>query len=124
MRISAIVIMFLMIVSCGGDLNSNVVEPDNLLSREQMVKLLVDVQLIEAVSTRGLFNAQDSITGEVKGYTRVFRKYNITKVDFEQNLKYYYDFTDQSEELYGEVLSELIKMEVKLNNEEKKVTTD
>ena len=117
MRLGLIICLIVSLSSCGSKDAFNEAEtPENLITRAKLVNLLLDVQLLEGAKAKNYISKQDSMIEIKENYAAIFKKHGVTKKDFEQNLLYYYDFTGQMEEIYGEVLSELMKMEAELKS--------
>ncbi|PCH98103.1 MAG: hypothetical protein COB85_02205 [Bacteroidetes bacterium] len=105
-------ILFLAITSitCTNDGDLEMV-PDGYLSKQQMVELLVDIQLIEGgIIIRKMDHKKfgDDINAY---YQETFKKHGLTKESFELNLKYYTDNPEKLEVVYEEVLNELSKLQ-------------
>ena len=84
-RLKIIVLAFLL-YSCK---DQKVVIPDNVLSQDQMVEVIKDIQLLEAVhKDMGLFGMQKKHVTDTS-YVIVFNKYNIKPSDFDSSYHFY-----------------------------------
>lgn len=105
-------ILFLMIVtaSCSEEVVVETI-PADVLSKQAMVELLVDIQLIEGgIIIRKLKGKE--FDKEINVYYQIaFKKHGLTKKTFEYNMRYYTDHLEKLEEIYDEVINELSKLQ-------------
>lgn len=118
MRVVLALILMAFFIACSPEQVNRVSKPENLLTKEVMIQLLTETQLIEAERAKNYLSSKDSLKEIKEAYGALFTKYDITQKDFEENLLYYYDFSDQMEEMLGESLNELTKMETELSSKE------
>ncbi len=78
----------LLLVSCGGN-KSKTEMPSKLLSEQEMISLLTDLQIIEADLTLRKTNQQDINGLPQQFYDQLFEHYGITDSIFSENLRYY-----------------------------------
>ena len=77
----------------------------NIISKQDMIQILVDVELTEsAISLEQLRNKNIDIYSNYY-YKEVFKKYHITKQQFEESLKYYSKSNDDLNEMYVQVIN-------------------
>lgn len=82
-------------------------KPDNLISRNTMVKILADCYVIESIVS---FNPADTLNRyqSTKAYYKeLFNRYQITREQFNTSLQYYMGDEDQSSKILSEA-SELV----------------
>ncbi|CAN5433471.1 hypothetical protein BH09BAC1_BH09BAC1_24710 [soil metagenome] len=85
--------------------------PSNMLSEEQMVKVLVDLHLAEA-RTELLYLPQDSIRPLLETrYTEIFAEHNIDTAAFNQSFAYYERNPERMDSLYQKVIDDLVERE-------------
>ncbi len=105
-----ILILVILCVSCSDE---EVVEtmPDDVLSQQEMVELLVDIQLIEGgIIIRKL--DENKFGEEINAYYQnTFKKHGLSKKTFEYNMKYYSDHLEKLEIIYEEVINELSRLQ-------------
>ncbi|MEI7980527.1 MAG: DUF4296 domain-containing protein [Bacteroidota bacterium] len=91
------------------------VPSDSLISREKMVRLLVDIHIIEAalVVKRSDGGEQDDLS--VQYYKAVFRKYGISRYRYDQNMKFYRQDPEEFGKMYEEVVSNLTSRQENYN---------
>ncbi len=99
-------ILFLMIFfSCT---KKPVTIPETVLSREEMVSVLVDIHLAQALAGVNQFN--DSAHYSLSDYSSsVFSRHHITREKYIQSLEFYTDHPELLDEMYTEVINELSK---------------
>ena len=82
-----VLLAFLTITACGP--RETVKKPEVFLTEEQMVDVLSDSYLVEAMLNRRR-GAGENITGLQRAYyAKIFEHYGITDSIFEQNITYY-----------------------------------
>ncbi len=102
--------LLLCLVSCYNVNEREVVVPDKLLSKSEMVSVLTDVQLVEA----GLsINENRRLEMELKPeyYRLVLDTHNITLKQLKENINYYQSTPKVMEDIYDEVLANLSKLQ-------------
>ena len=92
--------------------------PDVLLTKDQLVEVLTEIQLVEAgfsISESRIFEKKR----KPKFYDKILNKYGITLVQLRTNVNYYQATPKVMEEIYESVLANLsrIQSEVLLENE-------
>ncbi len=114
MRINGVlIILTILLISC----NQKKEELPNILSREQMVNILTDIQILEANLS---FKKKSTIKSEQltkKYYESVFLKYNISREEFEESLFYYENNIEELDAIYSDVITNLNKMQTEVNSE-------
>lgn len=98
----------LLTVSCG-EAEKQVAIPKNILPKDKMTQVLVDVHLAEAeASFRTL---PDSTSKEPVNLQKTFSKNSITKQQFDESMTFYIDHPELLDSVYVQVLNELSKMQ-------------
>lgn len=112
MRSSTLLFLFvILIVSCD---NKKQEEP-NILSRDQIVDILTDIQLIEAKLSFEKKSPPNLNEISEKYYESVFLKYDISKEEFEKSLNYYKQNIEELNNIYSEVITKLNKIQSQIN---------
>lgn len=94
-------------------------KPDKLVSRDDMIEMLTDIHLAEAV-----FQAKRYTTEELSRYTEsdfyysVLKKHDVADSTFEQSLIYYSRKPKEFEKIYTRVVNRLTQMQQKLEEKE------
>jgi len=102
---------------------SEVEKPEKLFSEEQMVDMIYDLTILEAIKNN---NPSFLENKSIDPYTYIYTKYKIDSLQFVQNNKYYASDVKEYAKIYEKVFSriELNKSEVDtlLKKESKKNT--
>lgn len=99
-------------------------KPDQVLDENEMVDVLVDVHLAEAVLTR-IRGKGENVEGLTDAYyQKVFEKHEINKKIFDTSMYYYQQNLGEMDEIYEQVITELNKMEREREQEQKKKSVD
>ena len=105
-----ILIGFLLIASGCKD-NSKTDEPENLIPRDTMVQVLMDIHLIEASIKLNNERKLNKEEYTFYYYQYLFEKYDITKEVFDSSLIYYQHNIERFDTIYIDVISELNRLE-------------
>ena len=114
-------IILLLLSACYNINESNTPIPENFFNKEKMVDVLMDIQIIEGTLIYNRVNNKDGKELKEEYYNQVFLEYNITALDFKQNMDYYTSKPKLMEEVLDNVLENLnerqAKLEQKIANE-------
>ena len=91
-------LLFLLVISCfffSCSSEKKKQAPEVLLSEEQMVDVVTDVQIMEATISYKKNTNQKTAYLKTVGYDTLFSHYGITDSIFEENMKYYNDVEPQ-----------------------------
>ncbi|MBC8319138.1 MAG: DUF4296 domain-containing protein [Bacteroidetes bacterium] len=109
----------LLLSSCYNINKREVVKPEILLSKSQLVEILTEVQITEAgfIINNNRYKANEL---KPKYYDRILHQYGITLQQLKDNIDYYHDYPEDMEEIYELVLANLsiIQSEVLAEKEE------
>lgn len=94
----------------------HVEQPNNLLSEEKMIEVIVDVQLAETIVKLRL-NQKDSIAPEMF-YQSVYDKHDITGEVFNENLKFYAQQPEKLETFYTEAINQLSEKQAQIQGKQ------
>ncbi len=96
-------LMTSLLISCGNRKNE-VISPSVLLSEQQMVDVMIDIQIIEnAINHRNGRNVKTTNL-KTKGYDALFYHYGITDSIFMENLDYYNDNPEMMKRVMDSVI--------------------
>jgi hypothetical protein len=118
-RFSLIILLFVLVTACGGHKDKGFI-PDRLLTEQEMIDLMTDVQIIEGDITYQKTRERelsDSIKIEPKDYVKLseeyydqlFEHYGITDSIFRQNIRYYTEQPALLEKIMDSVVKRLTK---------------
>lgn len=85
--------------------------PPNLIASDSLVKILVDVHLIEASLKTKHTKKPDNERFTNIYYDQLFKKYGITREQLNQSLDYYQRHAETFDKIYEQVITELSKLE-------------
>ncbi|MBP6976863.1 MAG: DUF4296 domain-containing protein [Bacteroidales bacterium] len=107
------VLLLYLISGCrtGGSRSEIAAAPDDLIAADSMVKILVDVHLIESSLKTIHTKKQDNEHFTDRYYTTLFEKHHITRQQFLRSMDYYERNAGQLEKIYENVIIELSKLE-------------
>lgn len=83
-----------------------VAQPDDLISEEQMVDILYDLHVINAIKSSGIKYGNQ---GDITAATYIYKKYDIDSLQFAQSDRYYATDINEYESMYQEVTQRLQK---------------
>ncbi len=95
-------------------------QPKDLIAKDKMIDVLVDVHLAEASTEIRSITPQliDHITAE--RYQMVFDKYKITLDQFVDSYNYYLEHTGVLDEIYVEVVNRLSALDGRISSRQRK----
>jgi hypothetical protein len=100
----------LLICSC----NSNPIEkPENLLTKNQMVDILYDLYVLNAISTSDYMYFRDR---NIIPSRYIYKKYNIDSLQFATSDKYYASDLEEYEKIYERVTERLQSNKVEVDS--------
>lgn len=110
-RIVFFVFIITFLFACGSGTEHAPV-PENILPKEKMVEIMVEVNLAEAALN--LQYVSDNKVSNSKEYEEVFKRKNISRVQYDESLEYYTQYPELLTAMYDEVLNELSKMQAEV----------
>ncbi len=82
--------------------------PGDVLSKEEIVPILVDIHLAQAA--RSVNQASDSARYTIADYTAyILKSHHVSKEKYESSISFYTEHPELLELVYGEVITELSK---------------
>lgn len=103
----------LTITSCKNEnsLILNIDKPDDLLSEDSLINVLVDIHMADAIISQSTFVNEEKKTFTYSAYGNIFKKHNISKTRFETSLGYYSASPDELHKIYEKVLAKMSELE-------------
>ena len=93
-------------------------EPENLIHRDTIVLILADVEIAEAaLRHKQNFGHEIGDQNEVYFLT-IFKKYNITKAQYDSSMAYYKSDIESLNLIYEDVITRLSLMQTEANMKE------
>ena len=111
------IFLSLLLVSCIKEENKGHIEeikqsaPVSIINKETFVSIMVDMHLLEGANSLNLVESNKARVNQVVYQELVYKKYGVTKVIFNANLKYYTSDYKQSHEIYERVINELSRLQ-------------
>ena len=119
-RLSIIILCFVLATACGH--KDKGFKPDRLLTEEEMITIMVDVQIIEAEinyqkqqererdpNDTTAITPKDYLKMSREYYNQLFEHYGITDSILEQNMRYYTEHPEVLERIMDSTMQRLIK---------------
>lgn len=92
--------------------------PDDLIPRDEMINIVVDLRLMDAVlSTKQKAKAKDAENTKYYLHNSILEKYGITRDRFERSHAYYQQDLKILDDIYAEAITRLSKMKSELEKE-------
>ena len=89
--------------------------PSNVISKDKMIAVLVDIHLAEASADNRLLNLDQLNAAMAIRYDSLFKKHDITFDQFKASYDYYLAHADVLSEIYAEVVTELSTRDSRVN---------
>lgn len=105
------VILFILlftIISCDEPV---VPKPENLIKKNQMIEILVDIHLAEATYNKVRYDSTMKDMTSAHFYYSILEKYQVPDSVFEQSFVFYASVPKDFEKMYREVMNELSRIE-------------
>jgi len=85
-------------------------EPENLIPEDKFIEMIVDIHIADAVLSNEQMHDVNLADTTKSYYNFVFNKHQVSRYDFNENMKYYTAQTARFEKMYASVID---KLEVK-----------
>ncbi len=116
------IVLFIAVVlfqnSCVSDKQQ--IKPDNLISHETLIPMLVDIHIADAMLLKGHIKMKADTSRKISMYNSIFMKYKVTRKQFDESIAYYTGNPLEMEIIYDKVLEEFSKKESEVEKELKK----
>lgn len=113
--------MFFLLIFIFGCAPSNpddeVAIPDDILGKEKMIDILVDLQLVEGTLILKRSIGKAYLPYKEFYFNHVFEKHQVSREKFEESLDFYKDHLYLLNEIYGEVINKLKEMKKELDRQ-------
>ncbi len=120
-RVLIIFIIFSSLIiqsGCTEKVRKKQLPPDNLIPREEMVDIIVDMHLYDAI----IWKEQKTKTRKIQYekfflYESILEKYHISREQFESSMGYYQSDLEVLDEIYADVITKLSIMKSEMEKE-------
>ena len=89
--------------------------PNGIIENKKMVAVLTDVHLVDAYISLIPYNDSVLKQQSSKYYEAIYKKYNISRLDFDKSVKYYSQQPKVLDSMYSQVSANLSKKEKQQN---------
>src|SRR5665647_2795103 len=108
-----ILLFMVFVTSLTSCYNTSIPKPDKLISKNQFVKMMVDIYLVQGIDKRTQDTSKLSKVTQTDLYYSVLKKYSVPDTVFIRSLIYYSSFPKECEKMYVVVVDNLNQMELK-----------
>ena len=114
-RLLLLALPLMLLAACGGEEES--APPAGVLSEDDMVAVMVDIQLIEGAYHKRVIKSKNTRKDALDGYVKVYDKYNISQAQFDSSYSWYLHDPKRMDAVLERVLQELSEMQAKAQAE-------
>jgi hypothetical protein len=116
MKNALFLLLVLLLSACNG--NTAADSPENVLPKEKMAEVMVDIQLMEASLNLSTYNPQKvGKQGSIVSLNLdVLKKHNISKQQYDQSFEYYCKNPLELGEVYQLVLNRLSQLQAEVTS--------
>ncbi|RLD25110.1 MAG: hypothetical protein DRI54_05415 [Bacteroidetes bacterium] len=111
MKLKFTFLAFLLLIQLSCDQNER--RPENIISEDSMVPILVDIQILEATYNNRLIHVEDRNERMERYYKEIFEKHQTSSDLFNESYSYYEEHPAILQAIYEVVLEKLEAMETK-----------
>jgi hypothetical protein len=117
-QLTCLLLLSILIGSCTQKLNREAEAPADLIPRDTMVSIFVDLRLMDAVINYEQRQGNRQIN-DIKYYLHnsVLDKYGITREQFEQSFTYYQADLEVIDNIYADAITRLSKVKSQIEQE-------
>lgn len=106
--------LIILLFSCSE--NKSQLNSSDIIERKSFIRILEEVHLIEAEYQLTKINIKEKSGNKlINDYTKLYSKFKITELQFENTMNYYSNHSEELEGIYDEVLNNLKKRQSVLN---------
>lgn len=114
LNIFLFVSVFFLLISCSNSSQNNEEQPTTVvIPKEKMIIILADIQITEAYIDELRKDGTQTRDTSLVYFERVFKKHDITPVEFENSMLFYKKDLIHMNEMYTEVITRLNELEAK-----------
>ena len=118
MRLVLYILSLLLFFGCTQKIETVVIPPENLISQDQMVDIVVDLLIYDAIMVKKQKkNSKDLDSTKYYLHNSIMEKYNITRERFDASFNYYAHDLKVMDGIYAEAITKLSKMQGEIERE-------
>ncbi|MFH1320680.1 MAG: DUF4296 domain-containing protein [Bacteroidota bacterium] len=112
--------LILIIFFACNSINKKEIIPGDILPKERMIQVMVDIELIEATLVVKKIRVEKEKGKVIDYYNSALQSHNISKEEFDRSFEYYTMHPEIFEQIYEEVIIELSKRQAEEDGEKKR----
>jgi len=116
-RLLPVLLLIIVLFSCNRIPRRYIIPP------KKMVNVLVDIHLADGMADENMRHSSGFVLDSASLYGSVFKKYGVTRAQFDSTMNYYSEHPDDLQKMYNQVTARLKRLEDELEaaqGEEKK----
>jgi len=114
-----IILVAIMLSGLQSCYNTSIKKPDNLISKDKFVKMMVAMYLIQGMNSGTIHKDILKKINHTDLYYSVLKKYSVPDTVFIRSLVYYSSFPKEYEKMHVEIMNNLKETEEKLKPKDK-----
>lgn len=114
-----ILLFMVFVTSLTSCYNTSIPKPDKLISKNQFVKMMVDIYLVQGIDKRTQDTSKLSKVTQTDLYYSVLKKYSVPDTVFIRSLIYYSSFPKEYEKMHVQIMDILNASELQFKPQEK-----
>ncbi|MCK9453222.1 MAG: DUF4296 domain-containing protein [Bacteroidales bacterium] len=124
MRLLPFILVLLLLFTACQKTEKTKAKPAVFLTETQMIKLVTDIQLLEAALNQRRNIGQNINEVKILWFNQLFEKHQLTDVIFDENLAYYNEQPAVMERILEEVLANIMQEQAQLKTVEPDTPTN
>lgn len=118
-QITVIILLATLALGLNGCFNANIPKPDNLIPRDEFIKMMVDVYLVQGLENVPLGEKDLKKVSQTDLYHSVLKKYEVPDTVFIRSLIYYSSFPKDYEKMHVQIIDILNESSLQFKPQEK-----
>lgn len=110
MKLLSFLITVILLSSCGSE-QPEVKIPEDVLHKDSMARILVDIFMLDAYLNQKQINSEEKKLQIAPYYHSVFSKYHVDQQAFDRSFTFYSSHPDLMNDIYKEAQSEVSRRE-------------
>ncbi|MCK4661745.1 MAG: DUF4296 domain-containing protein [Bacteroidales bacterium] len=108
-KILKLIFIVILFSGCGQNRIRNI--PEDIIPRDSMISLMVDIHLADGILSVKKFNSHKHKYQIESYYAYILQKHSYTREQYDSSVVFYSNYPEEYDIMYEEVLTELSKME-------------
>lgn len=118
-RIKGIILFVMLALGLNACFNTSIPKPDPLIPKDQFVKMMVDVYLVQGLQNVPLGEKDLKKVTQTDLYHSVLKKYGVADTVFVRSLIYYSSFPKDYEKMHARIIDILNESAIQFKPQEK-----